>query len=439
MPKNSDEVVERYLAISRAIAGQLDYETVLSQVAKEVDGLFHPDHMDVAIILPDRKDCSVSFEVGVRTGWSLKKDPAPLSISPIRSLLWGEVPNLLTGDACEDERFHFDGAFDAPIFDAQLRSRLHVPLRIQGVVHGSLNISSHEKDKYTQDDVEAAQQIADLLAPYIYALIRADQAKNAARAEGTARAREESLRLGALRLTEGMEKERRRIGMDLHDQTLADLTRISRHVSRLGRRHAGMASEMAKLNGEISTCISELRRIIEDTKPGVMELFGFAQAVEAQLERSVAGIVPAIRTEVRDSCSSLLDACPESLRTTLFRIVQEAINNAIKHSRPSRLVVSIDSDARFLTVAVRDNGSGIVAENRRSTGGLDHMRVRAALISAEIAFLPNQRYGGTRVVVNLPLRELHVESAVPTDTANVRPEALYVSAPDDGGNRIWRT
>jgi signal transduction histidine kinase len=416
MPKDSDALVDRYLAISRAIAGQLDFQSVLSQVALQVDSLFQPDHMDVAIILPDRRDCCVAFEVGVHTKWGSTESQL-IEVSPVRSLLLGEVPHLITDDAWEDDRFHFNGAFDSPIFDAKLHSRLHVPLHVHGVIHGSLNISSHQKARYTDDDVVAAQQVADLLAPYFYALIRGDQAQKAALAEGAARGREEALRLGALRLTEGMEKERRRLGMDLHDQTLADLTRVSRHASRICRQRVPAAAEIAELRDEISTCISELRRIIEDTRPGVMELFGFMQAVEAQLERSVAGIVPKISTEVHDGTHSLLDSEPESLRTTLFRIVQEAINNAVRHGAPSRLTVDIDVDEYFLRIEVVDNGSGIYTDGDRKVSGLDNMRVRAALISAEIEVSRGPENRGTRVAVRVPRRELAAGETDAEDSA----------------------
>lgn len=427
MPRKSETLVDRYLAISRAIAGQLDFQSVLSQVAREVDTLFQPDHMDVAIIFPDRSDCCVAFEVGVHTKWGTRESQL-IEASPVRSLLWGEVPYLLTDDAWEDDRFHFEGAFDSPIFDARLHSRLHVPLHVHGVIHGSLNVSSHQIGRYTVDDVVAAQQVADLLAPYFYALIRNDQAQKAALAEGAARGREEALRLGALRLTEGMEKERRRLGMDLHDQTLADLTRISRHASRICRRNAPAVSEVVKLRDEVSTCISELRRIIEDTRPGVMELFGFSQAVEAQLERSVAAAVPAIRTEVRDESGSLLDSGPETVRTTLFRIVQEAINNSVRHGAPTRLTVEIGADDSFLWIEVLDNGTGIRPDRDRTAGGLDNMRVRAALISAEIDVSQGPRKRGTRVVVRVPREEIKVQLDAAERTTGPReqsPPAFY--------------
>lgn len=403
MPYAADILLDRYLAISRAIAGQMDYQSVLMEISGEVNHLMPHDHMDVSLILPDRPESHIVYEVGLITEWGdNSRYPQPIAFSPIRDLLRGDVDYYLTDDAITDVRFHFKNAFDSPIFDANLRSRLHVPLHVHGLVQGTLNISSHQTAQYSEEDVQTAQQVADLLAPYFYALVRNEHSKKLALAEGASRGREEALRLGALRLTEGMENARKRIGMDLHDQTLADLTRISRRISSLSKTPSLMASDIVKLGSDISTCVSELRRIIEDTKPGVLELFGFAQAVEAQLERAVAGVSPKIKTSVSDTASSLLDACQESLRTTLFRIVQEAINNAVKHGPPSQLSVSIESDSDGLIISVIDDGVGAGPNIENSKGGLDNMRVRAALISSEIEITANEAGAGTRVTIHTP-------------------------------------
>lgn len=407
MPYAAEVLLDRYLAISRAIAGQMDYQSVLMEISGEVNHLMPHDHMDVSLILPDRPESHIVYEVGLITEWGdNSRYPQPVAFSPIRDLLRGEVDYYLTDDAINDVRFHFKNAFDSPIFDANLRSRLHVPLHVHGIVQGTLNISSHQTGQYSQEDVQTAQQVADLLAPYFYALVRNEHSKKLALAEGASRGREEALRLGALRLTEGMEKARKRIGMDLHDQTLADLTRISRRISSISKTTSPLGADILKLGSDISTCVSELRRIIEDTKPGVLELFGFAQAVEAQLERSVAGVVPQIKTSVTDTASSLLDACQESLRTTLFRIVQEAINNAVKHGPPSHLSVSIEADTDTLIISVFDDGTGAISNVESSKGGLDNMRVRAALISSEIEIIGNEPDRGTRVTIKVPTAKI---------------------------------
>lgn len=400
-------LLDRYMAISRAVAGQLDFQQVLQRVAGEIQALIAYDHMDISIIFADTRDCCVAYEVGVTTGWGEEKEPKPIEHSPIRLLLRGEVDYILTDDAWQDDRFHFAGAFDAPIYEARLHSRLHVPFRVHGIIHGALNISNHKKNQYSQQDVATAQEIADLLAPYVYAVIRSEEAKKLALSEGAARGREEALRLGALRLTEGMENERKRLGMDLHDQTLADLARVSRQLSHLHRQPSLRPSDLAALDHEVTTCITELRRIIEDTKPGILELFGFSQAVEAQLERSVASVQPPIRTTVTDNTASLLDSGPEPLRQTLFRIVQEAINNAVKHSRARKIRVSIDTNESHLTICVEDTGIGPADQWDRSTGGVDNMRVRARLISATIDFVRAASDDVTRVIVSLPLSQLN--------------------------------
>ncbi len=393
----------RYLAISRAIAGQMDFQSVLGEIAGELYMLFEHDHLDISILLPDQPGRNVSFEVGVSTKWGETADtPHLIAESPIRDLLIGKVPHFLTSDACNDSRFHFEDAFDSPIFEANLRSRVHVPLQVHGEVLGALNLSSHEIGKYGPEHVKIAQQVADLLAPYFNALIWGDQAKTAALSEGAARGREETLRLGALRLTEAMEDERKHIGMDLHDQTLADLTRILRRITGLKRRPVSVTTSLSGIAEDINTCVNELRRIIEDTKPGVMDLFGFTQAVEAQLERTVGGMVPTITTIVEDSTNSIVDEFSGSLRTALFRIVQEAINNAVRHGSPQQVVVNIEANEHDIVISVCDDGTGMETLQDGHSSGLDNMRARAAIVSANLVFERNDPDGGTRVMITVP-------------------------------------
>ncbi|MBL1421911.1 MAG: GAF domain-containing protein [Alphaproteobacteria bacterium] len=398
---NKDALLDRVLAISHAIAGQLDYQSVLRQVAGEIYELFEFDHVDVAIINPSGIDFTV-YEVGMETEWGRNiKGNHTIVNSPVRSVLLGELPFLLTDDALIDERFHFEGAFDSPIFEAALHSRIIVPLHAHGSLLGTLNISNKQKQKYNQTDVTVANYIADLLATYFFAVSQGEEAKAAVIAENQALNRENMLRIGALRLTEGMEQERKRIGMDLHDQTLADLTRTVRHISRLRRREEVNVHDLALLEDEIDTCLKELRNIIEDTKPGVLELFGLSQAIEAQLLRAVAGIRPSISIGVIDKTEAYLDAADESLQTTIFRIVQEAINNAVKHSRPTYLKVEMSKTETGARIEIMDDGAGIDNDADMTSGGLGNMNVRAALISAEISFLP-VKAGGTHVVLDIP-------------------------------------
>jgi len=357
--------------------------------------------MDVAVLLDEGRS-HACYEAGFHTSWSdLAESPLPTDCSPIRAVLRGDAAYFLSGDALTDQRFHFPGALDEPIYSGQLRSRIVVPMRARGDIVGALNISRHETDCFDASDVGVAQQCADFIAPYIYALIQSDEARRAMLAESSARSREELLRVGASKLTEGMERERRRMGMDLHDQTLADLARVARHVSSLRNHGVARDAQLAELESEIVSCLKELRRIVDDMRPSVLELFGLRDAVEAHLNRSVSGATRPIAVHIEDTSAGQADALSETTRTALYRIVQEAINNAARHAEPRNIDVRIESTESELRVSVSDDGRGCGAIDPALCGGLDHMHTRADLIGARLSIGSALSGGGTRVVVEI--------------------------------------
>jgi signal transduction histidine kinase len=397
---------DRYLGISRLLAGQLDFNSIIQAVAAEISHIIPHDHLDVCIKMLDGK-YHIAYESGLATAWS-QQPPALLTGSPIRTLLSGEVDFLLSPDACADPRFHFDGAFSSPIIELSLRSRLHVPLKVQGDIIGALSCSSHEHGKYSMEDVENARSIADLLAPYFFALRAAEQAKRSAIVETEARAREEGLRLGALKLTEALEAERQRIGMDLHDQTLADLTRLARRMERLSGLPDMHGDALEPLCRTLQQCMHDLRQIIEEAKPTVLQLFGVAEAIENHLERSVreSGLPVAWRM-VDETGGALLDL-DRTVATALFRIVQEAVNNAIRHGQPKTILVHLRIQGDALSIEISDDGSGLRNGRDKAGHGIGNMKTRARLISAKFEIGGNPGGRGTTAKVVLSMERRHV-------------------------------
>ena len=407
-------LIDRLLAISQALAGHIDPGSAFRATAIEIGTLIPHDHIDLAVLSQDGRK-HACYEAGFHTSWS-RLAQHPVEGSPIRRVLWGQTPYLLTDNALIDPRFHFAGAFDGPIFAAKLRSRIIVPLRARGSVIGALNISRHKVGCYTQADVAVAQQCADLIAPYIFALIQTEQARRAMLAESEAHNRVELLRVGASQLTEGMERERRRMAMDLHDQTLGDLARIARQVSAFRSQGVARAAQLADLEQEIVGCLTELRHIVDDMRPSVLELFGLRDAVEAHLNRSVARAKPPIAVRIADTSDGSADSLSEPMRTALYRIVQEAINNAVRHAMPRRIDVLLASTASVLRVIVTDDGQGCGTVDPAAHGGIGHMHTRAALIGARLRIgQAGRKSGGTRVVVEIdrqPSRDLPMAAAV---------------------------
>ncbi|MFY0633702.1 MAG: GAF domain-containing protein [Vannielia sp.] len=399
----AESELDHYLAISRAVAGEMDLQNVLNGIAGAVKSkLLEYHHLDVAVVTPGDKSKHFALETGIETVWNRDGEGRPNALAPVRQVLSGEIGNLVTGDAWTDPRFHFDGADDAPIFEANLRSRIHVPLTVHGEVIGVLSFSSPERNAYGEDDVRKAQNVADLIAPYFYALNMSDQAQSSARAEGAARGREHSLRHGAQRLTEAMEAERLRLGMELHDQTLADLSSVFRRVSRLAGQPGPDSAELQEIAKAISRCTTDLRGIIENTKPGVLDLFGVTQAIEAQLERATQGQDRKIATKVIDDTDNLLDRSEYRLQLAVFRIVQEAVTNAVKHSECSTITVRLSIEDHSLGIVVANDGRVPLVGWRRSNRGVDNIRIRAALIGARVEFERDPNGSGSRTILNIP-------------------------------------
>ncbi|QKJ93546.1 GAF domain-containing sensor histidine kinase [Agrobacterium pusense] len=389
-----------YMGISRLLAGQLEFNAIIQAVATEISHIIPHDHMDVCIKQLDDK-YHIAYESGLVSAWS-KHPPALLTGSPIRSLLSGEVEHLLSGDACADPRFHFNGAFSSPIHELDLHSRLHVPMKVHGDIIGALSCSCHRADAYTMEDVTNARAVADLLAPYFYAIRAAEQAKRSAIEEARANAREEGLRLGALQLTEALEAERQRIGMDLHDQTLADLTRLARRIERMSHTPDVSGEMLEPVVRSLQHCMQDLREIIEEAKPSILQLFGVVEAIETYVDRSVRDSGCAIDWSVTDETEGLVERLDKTVAISLFRIVQEAVNNAIRHAQPETIAVRLTAIDGGLRVTVSDDGNGGGDSGAPGGLGMDNMKTRARLISARFDRGGNRDGAGTCITVTLP-------------------------------------
>lgn len=392
-------LLNHLFSISRLLAGQLDFSSAIQAVATEIAQILPHDHLDVCILRPDGQ-FHTAYESGIHTDWG-KQPHAPIANSPLRSLLQGEVDHILTADACSDPRFQVEGALFRPIRDNGLRARIHVPMMVHGELIGALSASLRRPDAYGPDDLRNARYIADLLSPYFFALRAAEQARHSAIIEAEARAREEGLRQGALKLTEALEGERQRIGMDLHDQTLADLTRLTRHLERLGHDNPAQTEALEPITRGLHRCMQDLRQIIEQAKPSILHLFGFAQAVEHHLDRAIRHSGQSIACTLTDESGGAFDTLDPTVSIALYRIAQEAINNAVHHAEAARIEVRMSATAGQLSLAVCDDGKGITKKRRRLGSGIDNMKTRARLISARWTL--GAGLGGTGTCVGLTL------------------------------------
>jgi len=385
-----------WMRIPARLNQERSIQSALDAVAEDIARLVPFTHADLCLF--DTPGWVVSYEVGISTYWSDRR--TRLDCSPVRDVLIGKFPHMLADNAMKDLRQTFVGACCEPIFIHGLRSRVHVPLYGMGHVIGTLNISHHEANRYTLATVVLAARLAGLLAPAFQSLHIDANLRQMRRIRTETQAREEGLRRGSLQLTQALEQEHQRIGMDLHDQTLADLTRLLRELEGEG---APPSREV--LGQRLAHCIDDLRNIIETASPKLLDLFGFVHAVRDHLERAAES--DGLEVDIIDATDGAPDQLPSTVRTALYRIVQEAINNAARHARAERIWVNVMRDfGGALWVTVKDNGRGLGCGHARSCG-MEHMRTRARLIAAELDVFDEE---GTCVSITLRPHEPEVQT-----------------------------
>jgi signal transduction histidine kinase len=199
------------------------------------------------------------------------------------------------------------------------------------------------------------------------------------------------------------EDERRRWARELHDETLQGLAAITMLLSAAREEHAEAADNaITEALGQLSQEISNLRALVTDLRPAALDDFGVAGALEALAER-VGRQAIEIDLEVDlawEQGRSLVRHTPE-LEITIYRIVQESLNNAVRHGAATRALIEVHEDDTSVRVVVRDNGSGFDPGTRTDGFGLLGMRERAHLLDGwlEIESAVGQ---GTTVSATLP-------------------------------------
>jgi signal transduction histidine kinase len=180
-----------------------------------------------------------------------------------------------------------------------------------------------------------------------------------------------------LALHDAEEKERKRIAADLHDNIGAYASAISAGVDEIENRQLIKDPLILRhLKGNATEIINSLRDTIWAFNKESVNLTGISDRIKIYIQK-LQPSYPQISIQAEESIEEDIRLSPiQALQ--LFRIVQEALNNALKHSQGNRILVQIGSDLGQAWIRVRDNGQGFEMEKRRNTGnGLTNMMSRA--------------------------------------------------------------
>lgn len=279
-------------------------------------------------------------------------------------------------------------------FEAVLQPRGASPFDAEIRVAGTLELRWMVRDVTRQRAAERAL---------------AREVEERSRAEERARGSEERYRQLSGHLQRRIEDERTRIAREVHDELGAALTAIRFELSLGARDMAGPgASREAHMAAilRVDETIRAMQRICGDLRPSLLDHLGLWAAIEWLAEDFSE------RTGIR--CTVDLDRQAEvrdpDRATALFRIVQEALTNALRHAQPKEISIVARESRGELRIEVTDDGRGIgEAEIARPNAfGLIGMQERALACGGEVTF---ERPGrGTRVVVRLQRSERQCES-----------------------------
>jgi signal transduction histidine kinase len=293
--------------------------------------------------------------------------------------IWGWVAaageSLLVPDVSQEPRYYSEAQPN------QVASVLCVPLRTKEAVVGVLSVESDQLDAFDQSDLAVLQSLADQAAIAIENARLYEQAQQA-----------------------GVVEERQRLARELHDsvtQALYGMTLYSKAAAgQLSLGHTDKVAEhLRELQNTSQEALAEMRLLIYELRPPVLEQEGLVAALQTRL-RAVegrAGLKTTFKAEVEGRM-------PPPIEEGLYRIAQEALNNALKHARARNISVYMGRDPKggMLRLEVVDDGVGFDPTMARDVGrlGLPAMEERAKELGGRLT-LKSRPGEGTQVLVEV--------------------------------------
>ncbi len=211
------------------------------------------------------------------------------------------------------------------------------------------------------------------------------------------------------RVVAAQEAERQRIARDLHDETGQSLTAIGMGLrgleGKLSSRNKEALGTLHTLETLTADSLKELQRLISDLRPSHLDDLGLSAALRWYAGRVQEHSTISVRVDILGEERNL----DEAMKIAIFRIIQESLNNIIKHAHASQSNIYLSFEEKNARINVRDNGIGFDLEriqqqrNSRPSLGLAGMQERAALLGGTVS-VKSSPGCGTEVEALIPYR-----------------------------------
>ncbi|HWQ23174.1 MAG TPA: GAF domain-containing protein [Gaiellaceae bacterium] len=367
--------LESLSEIGDAIASQIELDRILAVVADRLRELVAARL--VLIALPDQPEI---LRVSAASG-----EGAEQLLGLRLELHASKAGRVLERGRSE----RIDALLDDPEVDQRAArllgatTALYVPLTVRGKPIGV--VVAHDKEgpdpRFGEDDLRLAETLT-------------------ARAATAVDLSERVSRDVVRRVVAAQELERRHLARELHDETGQALTSILLELKALEpmlESEAGRAA-VAALRERVVSTLQGVRRLAVELRPAALDDFGLATALErlAETIRERASLQLDLELQLGE------ERLPGEIETTLYRIVQEALTNIVRHAQATRVSVVLRRAAGAVTAVVEDDGAGFDPAAQHAGLGLVGMRERAALAGGRLTIeaAPGR---GTTIVAEVPL------------------------------------
>jgi signal transduction histidine kinase/ligand-binding sensor domain-containing protein len=208
------------------------------------------------------------------------------------------------------------------------------------------------------------------------------------------------------RLIESQENDRKRIASELHDslsQSLVIIKNRALHSLQTPEKPELAFEQMEEIAESASQALTEVRQMAYDLRPFQIDRLGLTKAIEAMVKK----VADSNELRITTDLASIDGLLPPALEIHLYRIVQEGLNNIIKHAEATEANVTIKKDSPAMEMTIQDNGKGFnpdLATHDRSGFGWIGMTERARILGASL-LLQSAPGKGTTVTVRVELKD----------------------------------
>jgi signal transduction histidine kinase len=378
-----EQRLERLIEVGRSLVTKRDPDAVIQNALRAARELTGARYAALGVLDQQRSGLERFMTDGM-DGATVESIGDPPKGRGLLGLLIEEPRPILVDDLGS----HPDSA-GFPPNHPPMKSFLGVPVKIHGEPWGNLYLTDKERGHFDPSDEQSAVILAEWIAIAV----------NNARSQAA-----ERVQLSF----EAAEQERRKWARELHDETLQNLAGL-RVLLSAAKRHAETEPCVEVIDTSIERVddtIKEMRRLIADLRPAALDQLGVGPALSALVDRMQgdAGITIDLRIDLAVRGGAGSGRLVPQLEDTIYRVVQESLNNAVRHGGAKRAIVEIFEESDEITVRIVDDGAGFDPEAPRSGHGLTGMGERIALVGGELEVSSGP--SGSVVLARVPVRRL---------------------------------